>query len=86
MMTVIQAIRSEKYRLYSEVDGGGASAEKHKEMQDELTKMRVDYEARIAELQKKHEDVLREAKTYRAAVPHVTLEGEAEVRTFLRIQ
>ena len=76
MMTVIQAIRSENYRLDSE-DGGGS--QKPKELQNELTKMRADYEARIAELQQKHEEVLREVKKFRSAVPHATLEEEAEV-------
>ena len=84
MMTVIQAIRSEKYRLDSEVEGGGVSPQQPKELQEELTKMRADYEAKIAELQEKHEEVLREAKKFRAAVPHGNMDGIAEVRTFMK--
>ena len=64
---------------------GGAPPQKPNELQEELSKMRADYEARIAEIQQKHEEVLREAKKFRAAVPHVTVEGEAEVRTFVEL-
>ena len=83
-MTVIQAIRSEKYRLDSEVEGGGVSPQRPKELQEELTRMRADYETRIAELQEKHEEVLREAKKFRAAAPLDSLDGISEVRTLMK--
>lgn len=84
MMMVIQAIRSEKYRLDSEVDGGGASSKKPKEVQNELTRMRADYEARIAELEQKHDELMREAKKFKAAVPHTAVDGGAEGDSHLR--
>ena len=71
MMTVIQAIRSEKY-------ADVASPRTPKELPEELTTMREDYEARIAKLQDEHQEALREAKRFRG-VPLVTVEGEDEV-------
>lgn len=79
MMTVIQAIRSEKYRLDSEVEGGGGLSQRPKELQEELTKLRANYEAKIVELQEKHEEVLREAKKFKAAVPHGNISEGDEV-------
>ena len=75
MMTVIQAIRSEKY---ADVEGT-ASPQNAKELPEELAKMRADYEARIAKLQEEHQEALREAKRF-GAVPLVTVEGEVEVK------
>ncbi|KAL9957137.1 hypothetical protein ACROYT_G038739 [Oculina patagonica] len=73
MMTVIQAIRSEKY---ADVEGS-ASPRNAKELPEELSKMQADYEARIAQLQEEHQEALRDAKRFRA-VPLVTVGGEAE--------
>lgn len=81
MMTVIQAIRSEKYRMDSDVSGGGVevdSSQKPKELQEELSKIRADYEARITDLQAKHEEVLQEAKKFQAAVPRGITDHETE--------
>lgn len=84
MITVIQAIKSEKYRRDSDVSAaGGDTSEKPKELQDEVTRMREDYESRIAELQQKHEEVLREAKQFRTDVP--TRIKEVEVRNSSRV-
>ena len=87
MMTVIQAIRSEKYRMDSDVSGGGVevdSSQKPKELQEELSKIRADYEARITDLQAKHEEVLQEAKKFQAAVPRGITDHETEVRNYSR--
>ena len=75
MMTVIQAIRSEKY---ADVEGT-PSPQNNKELPEELAKMRADYEAKIAKLQEEHQQALRDTKRPRA-VPVVTVEGEAEVK------
>lgn len=86
MITVIQAIKSEKYRTDSDVSAsGGDTSEKPKELQDEVTRMREDYESRIAELQKKHEEVLREAKQLRTDIPTRMKEREVEVRNSSRV-
>ena len=63
----------------SEVDGGGASSKKPKEVQNELTRMRADYEARIAELEQKHDELMREAKKFKTAMPHTAVDGGAQV-------
>lgn len=86
MITVIQAIKSEKYRRDSDVSAaGGDTSEKPKELQDEVTRMREDYESRIAELQRRHEEVLREAKQFRTDVPTRIKEREVEVRNSSRV-
>lgn len=86
MITVIQAIKSEKYRTDSDVSAsGGDTSEKPKELQEELTRMRADYESRIAELQQKHEEVLREAKKFGTDVPTRIKEREVEVRNSSRV-
>ncbi|XP_029192267.2 trichohyalin-like [Acropora millepora] len=87
MITVIQAIKSEKYRRDSDVSAsGGDTSEKPKELQDEVTRMREDYESRIAELQQKHEEVLREAKQFRTDVPTRMKEVEGDSQLKNRVQ
>jgi len=75
MMTVIQAIRSEKY---ADVEGS-VSPRNPEELPQDLATMRAEYETKIAKLQEEHQEALREAKRSRA-VPLVTVEGEAQVK------
>ena len=75
MMTVIQAIRSEKY---SDVEGS-ASQRNAKELPQDLATMRAEYETKIAKLQEEHQEALREAKSS-MTMPLVTVEGEAQVK------
>lgn len=75
MMTVIQAIRSEKY---ADVEGS-ASPRNPKELLQELATMRAEYEAKIAKLQEEHQEALRDAKRSRT-VPLVAVEGEDKVK------
>ena len=76
MMTVIQAIRSEKY---ADVEGS-ASPRKPKELPQDPATMRAEYETKIAKLQEEHQEALREATRSPGTVPLVTVEGEAQVK------
>lgn len=75
MMTVIQAIRSEKY---ADV-GGGTSPRPAQDLPEELAKMQDEYEKKIVKLQGEHQEALREANRSRTVVPVVTVDGEPEV-------
>ena len=75
MMTVIQAIRSEKY-----ADEGRAASPRHlKDLPEELAKMQEEYEEKIAKLQEEHEEALREAKGSKTVVSMNSMKGEQEV-------
>lgn len=74
MMTVIQAIRSEKY-----ADEGRAASPRHLEdLPEELAKMQEEYEGKIAKLQEEHEEALREAKGSKTNVSMNFMKGEQE--------
>ena len=75
MMTVIQAIRSEKY---ADVERS-ASPRNPEELPQDLATMRAEYETKIAKLKEEHQEALREAKRS-WTVPLVTVEGEAQVK------
>ena len=80
MMTVIQAIRSEKY---ADVDRS-SSPQSSKDLPEELENMRADYEARIAKLQEEHQEALLEAKRFKA-VPLVTVDGQVNVKNSINL-
>lgn len=75
MMTVIQAIRSEKY---ADVEGS-ASSRNPEELPQDLATMRSEYETKIAKLKEEHQEALLEAKASRT-LPLVTVGGETQVK------
>ena len=78
MMTVIQAIRSQKYRLDSDVEEN--TSREAKELREQMDRMRTDFEAKIAKLQEEHRKALQNVKKTRG-LPVVAVEGEEpEVR------
>ena len=67
MMTIIQAIRSEKYKLDSDAEED-ASPKRARELQRELEKTKVQYEAKLTQQKQEHEKQLEEIRSNRGLI------------------